>query len=324
MKNITILALDDAAATIVTSPMDVFKLPWLCKNACWETPFPAISVNIVTPTGKPVECVNGISITPHKAMHDIEKTDLVMISSILDIEKTLHEQGEVIPWLQKQYKQGAELAALCSGVFVLGETGLLDQKEATTHWAIKDQFKQRYPKVLLKPERLVTDCDGLYCSGAFSSCVDLSIYLMGKFFGHAVAVQCGKSLAIDIGRSSQAPYTPFDFQRNHNDNEVLAAQLLLEKDMPKYIDLDRLAESVGLTRRTFQRRFKTATGDTPQIYLQRIRVERAKKMLEEEEMTFEEICYKMGYQDTGFFRRTFVKHTGLRPKQYKSKFQRIY
>lgn len=323
MKDIIILALDDAAATTVVSPIDVFNLPLMCKNVCWETPFPALSVQIATPTGAPVKCANNIFMVPHMAIADVRKTDLVIISSILDIEKTLREQGEVIPWLQQQYEQGVELAALCSGVFILGETGLLDHREATTHWAIKEQFRRRFPDVILKPERLVTDSGGLYCSGAFSSCIDLSIYLLEKFYGHAVAVQCGKSLAIDIGRSSQVPYTSFDFQRNHNDKEISASQFTLEKECSKKINFDKLAESVGLARRTFERRFKAATGDTPNLYLQRVRVERAKKMLEEEEMTFEEISYQLGYEDIGFFRKTFIKHTGLRPKQYKTKFQRV-
>ncbi len=323
MRKITILALDGAASTTVTAPMDVFQLSGVLWNvSCGEKVTPYFEVEVVTPRGIPAKCLNQLAIEPHRAMEDVEKTDLVIISAILNIDETLSSQGEIVPWLKKMYANGSQLASVCSGTFVLAETGLLDGKDATTHWGIADEFRRRYPKVLLKPERLFTDAGGIYCSGAFNSCIDLSIYLVEKFAGHRVAVKCAKSLVHDIGRVYQSPYTAFNFQRNHNDNEIKEAQRVIEKRYSKNVCITTLAQNIGLGRRAFERRFKAATGDTPLTYLQRVRVDRAKKILETDNSSFDQISYEVGYEDSSYFRKVFVKVAGIRPSEYRSRFQR--
>lgn len=323
MKKITILALCDAAATTITGPLDVFGLAGiLYNNACGKAVSPYFEVKIVTPDGLPARCLNSVQIAPHCAMDEVEQSDLIIVSAIMDIEKTLAEQGDVIPWLKKMYAQCTHLASVCTGSFVLAETGLLDGKEATTHWGMAKIFRERYPQVRLKPERLVTDAGDIYCSGAFNSCIDLSIYLVEKFHGYGVVVECAKALVHDIGRIDQTPYTPFLFQRGHNDTEILEIQRDMENRFDDEFDAMSLAQHFGIGRRTFERRFKTATGDTPLVYLQRVRVEQAKKILETENKTFDEICYAVGYENSSFFRKIFMKHTGLRPTEYRKKFCR--
>ncbi len=323
MKKITILALGDAAATTITGALDVFGFAGVLYNkACGKEVSPYFEVEVVTPDGLPASCLNGVRIAPHCAMDEVEQSDLVIVSAILDIEKTMAEQGDVIPWLKKMYASGAHLASVCSGSFVLAETGLLDGKVATTHWGLASIFRQRYPQVRLKPERLITDAGDIYCSGAFNSCIDLAIYLVEKFYGHGVAVECAKALVHDIGRVDQTPYTPFLFQHSHNDAEVLEIQRDMETRFNDEFDVVNLAQRFGMGRRTLERRFKAATGDTPLVYLQRVRVEQAKKILETQSKTFDEISYGVGYENSSFFRRVFMKHTGLRPSEYRAKFCR--
>ena len=325
MIKVTILAFDTAPATTITGPMDVFQLAGVTANfAAGELPVPLFDVEIVSPDGASIKCANRITIAPHRAMHEVEDPDLIIIAGVWELENVLSRQQEALAWLQKQYKRGAQIAGLCTGAFVLAATGLLDGKDATTHWIAADIFRQLFPEVNLRPERLITDAGGLYCSGAFTACFDLSLYLVAKLVGYDVAAKSAKTLVYDIGRVSQTPYSPFNFQRNHQDDIILASQRQLEKKYTENIDIDVVAQESGMSRRTFERRFKTATGDSPLLYLQRVRVEAAKQILEEKNSSFDEISYEVGYENSSFFRKVFVKHTGLLPGEYRVKFRRSW
>jgi transcriptional regulator GlxA family with amidase domain len=260
---------------------------------------------------------------PDAAIYDVQDADLIVVSSILDIDKTLRVQGEVIDWLKDRYRRGSHIATICTGAFVLAETGLLDGKTATTHWGFADQFQKRYPRIELKPERLITDEGDLFCSGGYNAGIDLSLYLVEKYCGHEVALQSSKSIIADIGRTTQAPYAIFQFQKDHRDNQILGVQKWIENNFAQAFNYDKLARNHGMSRRTFERRFKTATGDTPLTYQQRIRVEAAKRLLEDGNRSFDEITYQVGYEDSSSFRKVFLKQTGLRPTEYQKKFQRI-
>ncbi|MBU2482341.1 MAG: helix-turn-helix domain-containing protein [Proteobacteria bacterium] len=321
MKKITILALHNTMATTVSGPMDVFSqagILWNHINGIPATPF--FEVRIASVDGQPVQCLNNILIQPHQAMNSIEKTDLVIIPSIADIEKNRRYNQPIIKWLQDKNKHGASIASVCTGAFLLAETGLLKNKSATTHWGFVNQFKKMYPDVHLKSERLITDEGNLYCAGALGAGIDLSVYLVEKYCGHEIAVQCSKSLIHDMDRSSQAPYNVFVFQKNHTDEMIKSAQLWVENHFDEPVDIDRICRAHSMTRRTFERRFKKATGDSPLLYLQRVRVEAAKRLLESNTNAFTEICYRVGYEDSAHFRTIFKKHTGVLPSEYQRKF----
>jgi transcriptional regulator GlxA family with amidase domain len=324
MKKITILAMYNTMASTVIGPMDVFYqagVMWNYFNGQNVTPY--FEVNLVTTNGKPFKCLNRVRMIPDGAIHDVQDSDLIVVSSILDIEKTLSVQGEVIDWLKDRHRSGSQIATICTGAFVLAETGLLDGKTATTHWGFADQFQKRYPQIELKPERLITDEGDLFCSGGYNAGIDLSLYLVEKYCGHEVALQSSKAIIADIGRTSQAPYAIFQFQKDHRDNRILAVQEWIENNFNQNFNYDKLARHHGMSRRTFERRFKAATGDTPLIYQQRIRVEAAKRLLEDGNRSFDEITYQVGYEDSSSFRKVFLKQTRLRPTEYQKKFQRV-
>ncbi len=324
MKKVTVLAMYNTMASTVIGPMDVFYqagVMWNYFNGQKITPF--FEVKLVTSNGKPFKCLGGVRMVPHGSIHDVRDTDLIVVSSILDIEKTLAVQGEAIDWLKDHYRRGSHIATICTGAFVLAETGLLDGKTATTHWGFADQFQKRYPRIELKPERLITDEGDLFCSGGYNAGIDLSLYLVEKYCGHEVALQSSKSVISDIGRTSQAPYAIFQLQKKHHDDQILAVQEWIEKNFNQNFNYDTLARKNGMSRRTLERRFKAATGETPLTYQQNIRVESAKRLLENGKRSFDEITYRVGYEDSSTFRKVFLKQTRLRPSDYRKKFQRV-
>ncbi len=321
MKRITLLALDNAISSSVLGTMDIFCQAGLTWNYFFgKDPVSYFEVEIVTEDGRPVTCLNRFQIQPHRAAAEVVSTDVIIISSFSTFE-TLTTNRSITAWLAEQHASGATLASICVGSFLLAETGLLDGKTATTHWGFAEEFRKRYPQVNLRPERLITEEGRLLCSGACSSYIDLSMYLIKKYCGREVAMESSKTMLHDFGRSSQSPYRVFQFQKNHGDGEIAQAQEWIEKNHMKTIPIHSLARDHGMSQRSFERRFKEATGDTPLVYLQRVRVERAKWFLETDHQTFNEITYRVGYEDSSFFRKIFKKHTGLLPREYRKKFQ---
>ena len=319
---VAILALDNVVATTVTGPADVFSF----TGVLWEMiqgrePTPRFEVRIVSPGGRTVYCHNGIVLVPHGTMEDA-RPDIVIIPGIMEIDQTLERGTDALAWLRQQYDRGCILAAICSGSILLAATGLLDGRRATTHWAMVPEFRARFPRVDLEPDELITEDGNFFCSGAFNSFLDLSIYLVEKLCGREVAIQCAKIFLHDLGRHSQSPYTIFLGRHDHGDTTIRQIQQEMEEHFSRDFDLDQLARKHGMGRRTMERHFKHATGETPLVYLQRVRVERAKQMLESTNMSFDEISYQVGYRDAGFFRKLFVKHTSLLPGEYRSRFSR--
>ncbi len=321
MKKIAIIALHNTIATTVFGPMDVlFQAGQLWNHINGEPLTPFFEVQIVSADGRPVKCLNNIELTPHRAMDAVESADLIIVPSVTDVSRTIMYGRPILDWLKHHHDQGAHIASVCTGAFFLAETGLLDGRTATTHWGFVDLFRRMYPRVHLKPERLITDEGTLFCAGALAAGIDLAVYLVEKYCGHETAVKCSKALIHDMGRSSQAPYSVFQFQKNHNDQTIQSAQQWLENNYAREIDLNEVAKDHGMSRRTFERRFKKATGDTPLAYLQRTRVETAKRLLENSSDTFDEICYQLGYENSGHFREIFKRHTGLLPMAYQRRF----
>lgn len=322
MINVVILALDNVLASSVMGTMDIF-----CQTgATWnyiagKDEVVYFDVQIVTKDGEPIKSGNQAAILPNCSISDVQKADLIIISSFSD-PSTVQTSGWAVEWLKAQHQQGGTIAAICAGVYILAETGLLDGKSATTHWGFANDFKGKYPKVNLNPEKIITDEGRLLCSGGCNSYIDLSVYLIEKYCGKKIALESSKAMLHDPGRSSQVPYTSYQFSRDHDDFKIKSVQQWIEENYNKSIDIQCLAEDFGMSRRVFERRFKAATGNPPLHYIQCFRVETAKKLLEKTSHTFSEIAFMVGYEDTGFFRKLFKKHTNLLPKEYKAKFCR--
>ncbi len=321
MKKVTILGLYNTMATTVFGPMDIFNQAGRLWNRVRRSPqTPLFEVTVATPDGLPIRSVNDIHIQPHCSINEVKETDLVIISSATYIDRILEMNPELIPWIRNQYGRGAHVASICTGVFLLAETGLLDGKSATLHWGFVDVFRKRYPQIAVRQDRMFLDHGSLYCSAGVSAGMDLSLYLVEKFCGRKSAVQSAKTMVLDMGRERQSPYAAFLAPEDHGDPLVIKAQRWMEEHQTETVDYQRLARICRVSRRSLERRFRRATGVTPLGYVQQLRVEKAKRMLEEGVLTFNEITYEVGYEDIAFFRKLFIRLTGLRPKEYQRRF----
>ena len=266
---------------------------------------------------------NGIlAVKSHSSIKAVKRTDLIIIpASLVRTYKGASKNNKLlIDWVKLQYKQGAEVASMCAGGFMLAATGILNGKTCSTHWALADTFKELYPGVNLQTDQLITDADGIYTNGGAYSFLHLLMYLVEKFYGHSAAVHCSKYFQVDLNRSLQSEFSIFNGYKQHLDAVILKAQELIEDRFQEKISFEKLSFDLAVGRRNFDRRFIRATGLKPLDYLQRVRVESAKRQFETTRKTVNEIMFEVGYNDTKAFREVFSRVTGLSPAEYKSKY----
>ncbi len=263
------------------------------------------------------------SIYPDLLIEDSVETDLIIIPALMgDMKKALALNQDFIPWLIQQYKQGAAIASLCIGSFLLASTGLLKGKKCATHWVAADAFRAMFPDVELVPDKIITAEHGLFSSGGAYSSLNLILYLVEKYAGRDMAITCSKLFQIEIERNSQSFFMIFNPQKEHEDLDVKKAQEFIENNFRDKIGVDQLATMLAQGRRNFERRFKKATSNTVVEYIQRVKIEAAKKNLETNRKNINEVMYDVGYADTKAFRTVFKRFTGLSPVEYRNKYNK--
>lgn len=318
MIDVTILALENTSASAITGPMDVFhQAGVLWNHFSGQEKTPCFKVRVVTADGAPFKCTNGVRMAVEGSIRDVDSTDLIVVSSIGTIDKTLSRHADTIDWLAGHYHRGAHIASICTGSFLVAETGLLDGKIATTHWAYGEQFEKRYPRVYLKIERPITDDQDLLCSGGYNAGFDISLYLVEKYYGPDVAAQSAKIIVPRHDAAGTPSRHDAYCQKSHHDNQILSVQEWIETHFDQAFDYDELADKNHMSRRTMERRFKAATGKTPLSYQQCVRVKAAKQLLEDGRGSFDEITARVGYEDSSTFRKVFQKYTRLSPSEYR-------
>jgi transcriptional regulator GlxA family with amidase domain len=267
---------------------------------------------------------NLVSIKHQVTIDEIDKTNLILIpaSLIRSYETASKNNKLLIDWVAKQYKQGSEIASMCAGSFMLASTGILSGKKCSTHWALSEKFRELYPNVNLHTDQLITDENGIYTNGGAYSFLNLLVYLVEKFYDRQSAIHCAKYFQIDLDRNLQAEFSIFNGHKKHNDDAILLAQKFLEEKYQDKISIEKLSSDLSIGRRNFDRRFIKATGLTPLDYLQRVKIEAAKKMFETTRKTVNEIMFEVGYNDTKAFRDVFSRVTGLSPLEYKLKYNK--
>jgi transcriptional regulator GlxA family with amidase domain len=320
--DVTILFLDGGHASTAVGPLEVFRDAGVLWNLWSEqAPEPRFHVRTASIDGRPVCCDGPYTVQAELTLAEVGATDLVFVPAVgLDVDATIRANGAVIEFLRAQRRAGARIAGACTGVSLLAAAGILDGKLATTHWGVADEYSRRFPKVQWRPDELVTEDDGLYCSGGVHACLDLALYLVEKTCGREVAVQTSRALLIDMPRDCQAGFAVLPTGARHSDETIRRAEDWIRLHCQDDLRMDALARQLGMSSRNFVRRFKTATGLAPMDYLQRLRVRAAKRLLEEEHVTVQEVCSAVGYGDLAFFRDLFRRHTGMTPGQYRKKF----
>lgn len=273
---------------------------------------------------KQVRVQNGEYILPvHRLIGDVSDTDLLIIPALYgNIGEALEKNRQAIPWIKEMRESGAEVASLCIGVFLLAQTGILNGKRCSTHWAYYKELSEMFPGLEIVSGSIITDEGGVYSSGGANSIWNLLLYILEKYTHRDVVILASKFFAIDIDRDSQNVFTIFNGQKDHNDKEVLDAQRFLEKNFSEKITIDELADRVNINRRSFERRFKKVTNNTIVEYIQRIRMEAAKRNFEATRKNVNEVMYEVGYSDTKAFRDVFKRITGLTPIEYRNKYNK--
>jgi transcriptional regulator GlxA family with amidase domain len=263
------------------------------------------------------------SVHPNATLKQIQKTDLIIIPAIKpNFAVSISANKDLFPWIANHYKKGAEVASMCTGAFLLASTGLLKGKTCPTHWIASDTFKKMFPDVNLVADRVITDEHGIYTNGGAFSFLHLLLYLVEKFCDRETAIYCAKVFEIDIDRDTQSHFTIFSGLKDHQDVEIKKAQLFIEKHVSEKISMEDLASKFSIGRRNFDRRFIKATSNTPVEYMQKVKIEVAKRKLETSRESVDEIMYSVSYSDNKAFRTVFKKVTGLSPLEYRNKYNK--
>ncbi|MBL7781568.1 MAG: helix-turn-helix domain-containing protein [Saprospiraceae bacterium] len=322
MKNIAILVPESSVMQAIADPSYIFSAvnQFLQVNGRQ----PLFQVRLVGQS-REVRLNNGMfSVHTDCLLDETERADLVFIPALFgDMRSAIEQNRAAIPWIVDQYQRGAEVASLCVGAFLLASTGLLDGKQCSTHWAFANEFREMFPRVELKDGSVITEENNIYSSGGAHSYWNLLLYLVEKYTDRETAILASKFFAVDIDRNSQSAFMVFQGQKNHADEEIRQAQQYIEVHFHDKIGVDELADRYAIGRRSFERRFKKATNNTVVEYLQRVRIEAAKRRFENSRKSINEVMYDVGYTDTKAFRDVFKKITGLTPVEYRNKFTKM-
>ncbi|MCA1440616.1 helix-turn-helix domain-containing protein [Ensifer sp. IC4062] len=324
--HVSLVAIPEAVVSTLSGIFDVMNAFALLPPPGHAPPAPPpFQVEIVGLWAGPLELASGVPVMVQRGIAAIETTDILIVPSVLlgpnGWQKGRHP--ELVDWLSAMHRRGALLCSACSGIFLLAETGLFDGVDATVHFGYAQAFHSVFPKVTLHPERVLVvsgEREELITSGASMTWHDLVLYLIARHAGATAAQAVARYFALQWHQDGLAPYIVFEGRNDHGDVAIQAAQEWIATHFSVANPLEEMVRRAGLTERTFKRRFTGATGLSPIAYVQRLRIEDAKRRLERTESPVDEISWRVGYEDPAFFRRLFKRVTGLTPGSYRRRF----
>ncbi len=324
--HVSLVALPEAVVSTISGIFDVMNaFAMMPGMQAPRRPAP-FDVEIVGLQTGPLELASRVPIPVQRSIDTLDRTDIVIVPSIL-LDAAGWQPGrhpELVEWIQAMHRKGALLCSACSGIFLLAETGLFDGVDATVHFGYARAFADSFPAVPIHPERVLVvsgQREELISSGASMTWHDLVLYLIGRHAGATSAQTVARMFALQWHQDGLAPYIVFEGRSDHGDLPVQAAQDWIATHFPVANPLEGMIRHAGLGERTFKRRFTAATGLSPIAYVQRLRIEEAKRRLERTEESVDDISWKVGYEEAAFFRRLFKRFTGLTPAAYRRRFQ---
>lgn len=317
MQHITVLAYPRALGTSITLPIEMLT----AADAMARVQLPnkeRLVIEIASLEGVPLEINGGIEIRPHIKLDAISATDLIILPAMWgNPRRTIRDSAFLVNWLRRQASRDAILCATGTGVCFLAEAELLDDQPATTHWYYFDQFKKRYPRVQLQTKRFITRSGNLYCAGRINSITNLMIHFIERFYNQNIARQIEQHFAHEIKQSFESIFYSVSEDSVHHDENIIQAQQWLLRNYDSAVTMQDVANQFDMSLRSFNRRFRSATGSTPLEYLQQIRIGTAKDLLQQSNLSIAEISFKVGFSDPSYFSALFKKLVSLSPRAYR-------
>ena len=315
---ISFVALERALASSITIPLEML---YAAKTISQVTngPNANVELSVVGLTAGPVPMAGSLSITPSTTIAKVEQSELIFVPGLWGSPiKTLKKSQPLLEWLHHRHTGGSVLCSLVTGSYFLAEAGLLDDRDATTHWYYFDDFESRYPRVRLDRKRFITLDNNLYCTGSVNAARDVTLHLVEEIFGNPVASEIAKHFTHEIKRSYESMLLSYQQQDTHHDELIIKIQEWLQEHYQEPVQIETLAAEFKISVRSLNRRFKAATRVTPLQYLQEMRIDQAKQLLKRSNLTIADIAFAVGYQDASHFGSLFRKFAGVAPKEYRS------
>lgn len=325
MPTAAILGFDDAYASVVGGFADMLQVANSHMRRQGASSTALFKWNFISEHGQSIQSSNGLELAM-QPMSSPCHYDLVFIPSLhyrgwVEFQRFLENQFAVSNWLSRQWKDGAWISANCTGTFLLAETGLLNHRSATTTWWLEKHFRERFPDVKLQMRPAVTEDERLVCGGAHATFLLQSVQVLNRFVGKAIAMQCARSMLIDLTQTIQTPLQPLIVEKTHNDPLVHRAQKWLQDHMVTSVRISQLAKNLAVSERTLIRRFNAAMEQSPITYLQHLRIDTARALLEVGDLSIDQIATYVGYNDKSSFSRLFRERVGFTPGNYRARFQ---
>ncbi len=321
---VVIVGFDQALASSINGAIDMFSLSGVAWQRIYQQPIKKLfNVQLASLDGGLVRCINNNQLIAHTSLDQIQHADIVMVPTIGgNIPQVLEQTRGILPHLIRLYRAGSDLASNCTGAFLLANAGLLEGRMATTHWGYAELFSTMFPKVNLMPNQLITEDNQIFCAGGGMAWYDLALRLIERYYDHKVAADTARAHVIEFARGQQAAYAPLGRKKFHHDSDISKLQDWIDRHFFQPIGIDEMAEQVSLSSRTLNRRFKAATQQTPQQYLQHVRIEQAKRLLINSDQAISSVVQEIGYEDISSFTRLFKRVTGFSPGYYRKRFRR--
>ncbi len=321
MLRVTFVLCQHMLATSVSLPLEQLRAAEaLAKSASPRARNnKPLVVNLVTVDGKPVSTHTGITLTPDSSIEDVQKSDIIYLPALWRNPRPIvRKNSTLLPWLQQHFESGGIIAGVGTGCYLMAEAGLLNGKPATTHWHYFDQFQKLYPDIELKRQYFITQAGNLYCTGSVNALADLTIHFIQRYFSRTIASHVERHFFHEIRRAYENSASYQGVINAHPDEDIMQTQIWLQDNHAKEVNLAELSKQFGMSTRTFNRRFKSATDSTPLQYLQKIRMETAKDLVKTTNLTINEVMFKVGYHDVAHFNALFKKHNGTTAGQYRT------
>lgn len=317
---IGIVVYPNCTASMITGVWDILSLANEFNNKS-QSGKPFFTLVLIAENNLPISTFSGLSFTPHKNIKSKEVFDIIYIPGFMgEVDATIALNSKLINWISKLDSNKTVITAACNGNFLLAASGKLENKSATTHWSLINKMRRDYDKVRLCPEKIIADNGNIISAAGVTSYFNLALHLIQRFIGSEISLSCAKVFLVDSGRKIQTPYQMFEFSKSHGDDLIIKTQDWIESNYKEHITIAKLESVANCSGKTLTRRFQKATGHSPLTYIQKLRIETAKRLLESKDMTFNEVTWDVGYNDSSSFHKAFKLETGLTPNEYRLKF----